>query len=152
MVPDLAPIMVVPTATAVARPDALMVANCGIEELQNTKLVMSCCGPLVKVPVAVNCCVWGGGPNRMEAVSGVIAIETRPTVRPVLPVMVVPEAAWIVVPPNARPVAKPVASIVAIAAAEELQPTNGVMFSCDPPMKVPVAVNCCVPLTTGIAG
>ena len=89
MVPDLAPIIVTPADIPVARPEALMVATAGIEELQAAKLVMFCCGPLVKVPVAVNCCVW---PTRMEAVNGVIAMETRPTVRPVLAAML-PEAA-----------------------------------------------------------
>src|SRR5262249_54539379 len=141
MGPDLAPIIVTPADTPVARPKALMVATAGIEELQATKLVMSC-GPLVKVPVAVNCCVWL---TRIEADRGLIAMDIRPTVKPVLPVMV-PETAWMVVPPSARPVANPATSMVATAGAEEPQATNTVTSRGTESAKVPVAVNCCVPL------
>jgi hypothetical protein len=57
----LAVIVVVPAPTAVAIPEAAMVATEGTLEVQVTELVMFCVErdfALPNVPVAVNCAVW----------------------------------------------------------------------------------------------
>ena len=53
--PCVAVMLVVPVATAVASPEALMVATLVVEEDQVTELVMLAVEPSEKVPVAVNC-------------------------------------------------------------------------------------------------
>jgi hypothetical protein len=71
----------------VANPAALIVAVAALEELQATEFVMFCVLPLVKVPVAENCCVR---PAATEGFAGVRVIDTRAgaaTVRVVEPVM-----------------------------------------------------------------
>jgi hypothetical protein len=54
-VPDVAEIVVVPTATVAARPPAAMVAVAVLEEAQLAVAVRSCVVLSVYVPVAVNC-------------------------------------------------------------------------------------------------
>ena len=56
-VPLFPEIVVVPAATAVAKPAVLMVATAELEELQVTWLVMFAVVLSEYVPVAVNCCV-----------------------------------------------------------------------------------------------
>jgi hypothetical protein len=58
------------------------------------------------------------------------------------PVMV-PEEACTVVVPTESPDAKPVELTVAAAVLDDVQVTAFVMFELTPPVKVPVAVNCC---------
>lgn len=70
--PLAALIVLVPAATAVARPVELMVAWAVFEELQVTLPVRFCVEPSVKVPVAMNCWVV---PSGMEGLAGVTAIE-----------------------------------------------------------------------------
>jgi hypothetical protein len=70
---DLAVIVLVPSATAVARPEELMVATLVDEEAHVTDDVTSPVVLLPKVAVAVNCCVAVG---LMSALVGDIAIET----------------------------------------------------------------------------
>ena len=53
--PDAAVICVVPAATVITNPEALMEAIAVLAEPQLTWLVKSCVLPSVKVPVAVNC-------------------------------------------------------------------------------------------------
>ncbi len=53
-------IVVVPIATAVARPEELMVAKVGFDEAHVTDDVMSFVDPSPSVAVAVNCCVLLG--------------------------------------------------------------------------------------------
>jgi hypothetical protein len=55
----------------------------------------------------------------------------------------VPEEARIVVFPTESPEAKPVELTVAAAVLDDVQVTTLVMLDCTPPVKVPVAVNCC---------
>ena len=82
-----------------------------------------------------------------EELAGVTAIDTNAgavTVRSVEP-LIPPEVAWIVALPAATAVASPVVLlIVAAAAFVEVQATTLVMFRVPPPLKSPVAVNCCV--------
>jgi hypothetical protein len=56
-VPEVAVIVVLPPATPVARPAALIVAMAGAEEVQLTELVRFCALPSLNVPVAVRCMV-----------------------------------------------------------------------------------------------
>ena len=58
------------------------------------------------------------------------------------PVMV-PEEARTVVVPAESPEAKPVELIVAATVLVDVQVTTLVMFELTPPVKLPVAVNCC---------
>ena len=79
-----------------------------------------CVLPSVKVPVAVNCCVF---PMKREPVAGVTAMDTKAgavTVRVVEPVKP-PELAEIVLVPCARLVARPPALTVATVGADEVQ-------------------------------
>jgi hypothetical protein len=81
-----------------------------------------------------------------EELAGVTAIDTKTdavTVRPVVP-LIDPEVAWMLVLPAPTPVAKPALVIVAAAVFVEAQATTLVMFRVPPPVKSPVAVNCCV--------
>jgi hypothetical protein len=57
--------------------------------------------------------------------------------------LMVPEEARIVVFPTESPEAKPVELTVAAAVLDDVQVTTLVMLDCTPPVKVPVAVNCC---------
>jgi hypothetical protein len=56
----------------------------------------------------------------------------------------VAKVAVMIVLPAARLLASPAALIVATLGAEELHITESVRFSVLPPLKKPVAVNCCV--------
>ena len=75
------------------------------------------------------------------------------TVSVVLPLML-PELAWIVVEPVPTELANPAVLMLATVVAEELQVAVLVRFCVVPSLKVPVAVNCCVPPfgTDGFAG
>lgn len=91
----------------------------------------------------MNCCV---APLVIDGLAGVTAIDTSTgavTVSVVEPVTE-PRAAPILVVPWVTPVAKPPAEIVATVVLEELQVTKEFRFSVVPPLKWPVAVNCCV--------
>ena len=57
--------------------------------------------------------------------------------------LMVPEEACIVAVPAESPEAKPVELMVAAAVLEDVQLTTFVMLDLTPPVKVPVAVNCC---------
>ena len=153
MEPDVAVMVEVPAATAVARPPEAMVAAAVLDELHVTVLVMSCVRLLLYVPVAVNCCVR---PTVSVGADGVTAIETNcgaVTVSNVLPEMA-PEVAVMVEVPAATPVARPPLAIVAAAVFDEVQVTELVMFAVVELLYVPVAVNCWVkPATSdGAAG
>jgi hypothetical protein len=58
---------------------------------------------------------------------------------------IVPQVAVIVALPDETPLARPAAVIVATPEADEPQTTQAVRFCVPPPLKRPVAVNCCVP-------
>lgn len=70
--PDFAVMFVVPSATPVASPPALMVATLGADDIQVTCDVTSRTELLPNVPVAVNCCVPVG---TIWAFAGESAIE-----------------------------------------------------------------------------
>jgi hypothetical protein len=70
--PKAAPIVVCPSATALASPAAFIVATPGADELHVAVFVRSCVLPSLYVPVAVNCCAWLG---KIEGFAGVTAIE-----------------------------------------------------------------------------
>jgi hypothetical protein len=153
MVPEVAVMVVVPAATAVASPLLLIVAVAGLDEVQVTELVISWVVPSENVPVAVNCWV---APPVTFGLAGVTAMEDRvaePTVRSVLP-ETVPEVAVMVVVPAARAVASPLLLIVAVAGLDELQVTWVVISWVVPSENVPVTVSCCVDPTAmvGLAG
>ena len=79
--PDAAPIVLEPRATAVARPDEVMVATEGLEEFQFAELVISDMEPSVKVAVAVNCRVapmvipGEAGVTTMDAMTGAVTVS-----------------------------------------------------------------------------
>lgn len=57
--------------------------------------------------------------------------------------LIVPEEACIVVVPAESPEANPVELTVAAAVFEDVQVTTFVILDLTPPVKVPVAENCC---------
>ena len=72
--PQVAWIVVCPTPTLLARPEAFIVATPEADELQVAVLVRFCVLPSLYVPVAVNCCVL---PAVTEGLAGATAIETN---------------------------------------------------------------------------
>jgi hypothetical protein len=121
--PSVAEIVVVPAAMLLANPVLFIVAIAGAEELQVTEFVRFCWVPLLKVPVATNCCV---PPNVTAGFEGDTASETTadPTVSEV-ELERTPSAALIVVLPavkaDATPFASAVLVIVAMPVLDELQ-------------------------------
>ena len=72
--PEVACIVVLPAATPVARPAAVIVATAVLVEVQATDPVRFCVLLSLYVPVAMNCCV---APLAIEAFAGVTAIDTK---------------------------------------------------------------------------
>ena len=145
--PDVALIVLVPTAAAVASP----VTETGAPVDDHvTDPVRFCVVLSVKVPVAVNCCVR---PLAIDGFAGVTAIDTSVawvTVRTVDPT-IAPDVALMVLVPTAAAVASPVTET---GAPVDDHVTDPVRFCVLLSVKVPVAVNCCVrPLAIdGFAG
>lgn len=138
--PRVAVMVVLPVATLLARPCALMVAAAAVDELQITEVAMSCVLESLKVPFAVNCFVV---PTDMLEFAGVTAIETKValvTVNDAAP-FIDPEVAVMVAVPVPVLVTKPVASTVAIEFEDEVQ-VNEVNSCVLPSSKLPMAVNC----------
>jgi hypothetical protein len=126
--PELAVIVVVPVATAVAIPDESMVAVAVLEEVQVTLVERFCVVWSLNVPVAVNLFVVCGA---IRALGGVMAMETSTacvTVSVAAGEMIAPWVAVIVVVPMAKPVATPEVFIVAVAVFEEVHVTLFVKF------------------------
>ena len=153
--PEAALIVLVPAATPVAKPPALIVATLVVCEVHVAVLVRFCVELSEKVPVAVNCCVL---PFAIDGFAGVTAIDTSVgavavTVSSVVP-STAPEAASILLVPVATPVANPPAVIVTTPAVCEVHVTVLVRFCVELSENVPVAVNCfVVPLAIeGFAG
>jgi len=141
VVPELAVIITVPAATAVANPLVLMVATEGLDEPQVTDSVILWLDPSENVPVAVNCWV---APTSRLGLDGVTPMEDRVaeiTVNVTLAEKV-SEVAVIVEVPAATAVAKPLPLTVATAGLDELQVTDMVISRVDPSENVPVAINC----------
>ena len=141
--PEAAVMVVVPVATAVARPLRSTVATDGLEELQVTCEVMSKLVPSEYAPEALNCCVasWG-----MPGLAGATDMEDRVaavTVSAVLP-EIAPEATLMVVVPAVIAVARPLPLAVATIGLDEFQVTCVVKSRLVPSEYVPVAVNCWV--------
>jgi hypothetical protein len=146
-VPELIPIVVVPTPVVLACPIvpavSLIVATVATVELQYPLCVRSCVVPSVNVPVAVNCCVV---PIGIVAVGGLIAIDTSAaavTVSTVDP-LTVPEVALTVAVPVPTLCPSPTLLIVAVVGVSEDHVAVLVRFCVLPSLNVPVAVNCCV--------
>jgi hypothetical protein len=76
----LAEIVELPCATLLAKPVGLTAATPGMDELQATTLVRFSVLPFVKVPVAINCCLF---PRGIEGLAGVTVIDFRPLTVPV---------------------------------------------------------------------
>ena len=94
----------------------------------------------------VNCCPEAIVVPEYELASVVIVLAgvTVKTVVPLTPLL----DAWTVAVPVFSPVARPLALIVAaLLAGFTLHVTPGRGFSTIPPVKVPLALNCCVPPT-----
>src|SRR5262249_34235660 len=157
--PEVALMVVVPAATAVARPWVplvlLMVAVPVTDEAHVTDVVRFWVLPSLNVPVAVNCWV---APTPIEGLAGVTAIDcsagggvtgstVEPAVAPELalhvdgPLMVVVPAATVF----RRPWVPLVLLMVAVPVTDEAHVTEVVRFWVLPSLKVPVAVNCWVP-------
>ncbi len=140
IVPKAALIVVLPLATLDARPEALMVAAAGVEEVQTTDAEMSCVLLSLKAPMAVNCFVELVG---IVEFAGVTAMDTKVaavTVKDAVP-LTNPDVAVIVVVPVPTLVASPVVSMVATELEEEDQ-ANEVKSCVLPSSKLPTAVNC----------
>ena len=123
--PEVAMTCVVPCATPVARPPAVMVAVAELDVDHVDEFVTFVRVPSENVPVAVYCCDL---PCAIVALAGVTAIDTRdagPTVAVVLPLMA-PEVALTCDVPNATAVASPVAVTVTVAVLDEDQVTEPV--------------------------
>jgi hypothetical protein len=149
-VPEVAVMVTVPVAMAVARPLLSTVATNGLCEFQVTCAVISWVVPSEKVPVAVNC--WVAPPSTLGS-AGVIAMEDRVaevTVRVVLS-ETVPEVAVMVVVPAVRAVARPLLLSTATEVSDELQVTNWVISPPGATGNVPMALNCWVD-PTGMIG
>jgi hypothetical protein len=126
----------------------LTAATCVLDDDQIAESVISCVVPSENEPMAVNCCLF---PAEMLVVVGETEIETRVagvTVR-AAEAEATPEneAVMSVVPvpfdstsPN-EPAALPT---VATEGDDELQSAEVVRSWVNPPVSVPVAVNCCV--------
>ena len=120
--PDVAVIVVEPTASDVARPLLLIVATPVFDELQTTCPVKSCVVASVNVPVAINCFVV---PLAIDGLVGVTEIEVNVaavTVNELLPV-ILPDTAEIVVAPVLTAAARPEPFMVATPVSDELHVT-----------------------------
>ena len=129
MLPDILPALAVmvevPTATAVTRPLLFTVATDVLDERQVTCEVISWVVPSANVPVAANCCV---ACRDMPGLAGVMEMEDRvaeETVKGVLP-QIPPKPAVMVVVPAAMAVARPLLLTVATDVLDELQATSQV--------------------------
>jgi hypothetical protein len=151
--PDVALIVLVPAATAVANPPELMVAVPVVPEAHVMEAVRFCVLLSLYVPVAVNCCV---NPATTDGFAGVTAIDCSVTVDTVSKVEPTtdPNVALMVLIPTASAEANPPAVMVAVAVEPEAHVTEAVRFCVLLSLYVPVAVSCCViPLTTdGLVG
>ena len=116
--PEVAVMVVVPSPTAVAKPETLMVATVVAELAQVAVAMRSWVVLSLKVPVAVNRCM---SPMAREIEEGVTVMDTSSTdvtVRTVDPEMLPEVAVMVVVVPSPTEVARPVLLMVATVVAE----------------------------------
>jgi hypothetical protein len=150
IVPDMAVIVEVPTATPCASPVVLTIATGLADDFHVADALRSCMLPSLRVPVAVNCCER---PAAIVAVAGETAIETRTgavTVSTADPVFD-PLAAVMEEVPAAFAVARPARAMVATVGLEEFQ-IAVLVRSCElPSLYFPMAENCWV-VPAGIEG
>ncbi len=99
IVPEVAVMVAVPRAMAVARPLLSTVATDVLDELQMTCVLISKLAPLEKAPEAVNCGVNPTGTLGLAVVTDMEDKTAWSTVRVVLPV-IVPEVAVMVAVPG----------------------------------------------------
>jgi hypothetical protein len=129
--PACAVMVVAPTPTLVAKPEALMVATELLLDDQVTDVVRSSVDPSESVPIARYCC---DVPSARVAVAGVTASETR--VAGLTVSVAMPEtpsyAAEIKVLPPVTLVANPVLEIVATEVTEDCHVTVLVRFCIEP--------------------
>jgi len=153
VIPEVAVTVVVPAATAMARPVLLTVATDGLEALQVTCLVISKLVPSEYTPEAASCWVAPKGIFGLDWVTDMEASAAEVTVRAVAP-WVFPEMTRITTEPAVTAVARPLPLTVAITGFDELQITCVVISRLVPSEKMPEAVNCRVTPTgmLGLAG
>jgi hypothetical protein len=126
--PEVALMVLVPTATAVAEPLDVMVATLAVTDAHVTWLVRLAVLASLYVPVAVNCCVK---PFAMDGLAGVTEIDcsaacvTVNTVKPTID----PNVALMVLSPVAMAVANPPAVMVAVAVVPDPHVTDDVTFA-----------------------
>ena len=130
-----------PIPTPVASPLALIEATEVVEEFHVAELVRFCVVPSLNVPVAVKSSIV---PFAIDVVVAVMLIDCRAAavilsaiVFELTPLCV----AVMLLDPTARPVASPLALIVAAAVFDELHAAELVKFCVLPSLNVPVAVN-----------
>ena len=127
--PAFALIVTAPVETEAAKPSLFIVATDGLEELQETCLVMKKLVPSEYVPRTVNCWVSPTGLLGKVALSGVRAMDeivAALTVRGMLP-DALPKAAVMVAAPVATDVSRPLPLTTATPASEEPQVTSAVI-------------------------
>ena len=150
--------VVVPAATAVARPLLLTVADV-LEELHVTSVVISKLVPSLYAPEAANCWVSPTGmlTGMLGGLTAVTDMEDRaaevtvrvvvPEIVPKLVVMVAVMVAGLVL--AVRAVARPLLSMIATDVGSELQVTSVVISEVVPSEYAPEALNCWV-IPTGM--
>jgi hypothetical protein len=146
--PNDAEMVVVPAATELTMPAALIFAVAVEDELQDTNLVRSELLPSVYLPVAVNCSLVLTG---MEKATGDIVIDCKLAAAPapvtfkVAVACTFPVCAVIVTDPDVEPAASPELLIEATLESAELHCTLFVMSFAVPSESWAVAENCCTP-------
>ena len=140
-------IVVVPVATAVARPPGLaIVATAVLLEFQVTELVMLPKEPSEYVAWAVYCCfepavkVWFCGLTEMLTMVLLLTVSTDAGE------ITLPDFAVMFVVPSATGVARPAMLMVATVVADDTHVTCDVTSPVVLLPNVPVAVYCCVPV------
>jgi L-fucose mutarotase/ribose pyranase (RbsD/FucU family) len=142
--PDVAEMVLLPTATAVATPAELMVAAAGAPEAQVTAAVMSLVLLSEYVPVAWKGTVVPAGADGLAGVTEMDFKVAAVTVSVVLPDALPDVAEIVVLCPAVPAVARPAALIVAAVVFDEAQVTDAVMSFVPLSEYVPVALNCTV--------
>ena len=150
VIPEVAVMVAVPWAMAVARPLLSTVATDVLDELQMTCELRSKLAPLEKAPEAVNCGVNPTGTLGLAVVTDMEDKAAWSTARVVLPV-IVPEVAVMIAVPWATAVARPLLSTVATDVLDELQMTCVDISKLVPSTYAPKAANCWV-ILRGILG
>jgi hypothetical protein len=131
MLPEVAEMIAVPAATAVARPPLSTVATAVFDERQVTCVVMTWLVPSEYVPVAVNCWVI---PRVKLGVAGVTTMDARVAelIVKVAAPEALPEKASMVAVPAATAMARPLPLTVATEVLEVPQVTCVVISLLDP--------------------